>query len=132
MWPGLAKVTAAGPCAEGGRWPRAAASRTEIASISGGSPHRLAPEHDAGLRGARSSSADLEYVGQLRPRRQLVGGRAGGRDARPRSSQSSSSIVSQPIALDEAAFDLAAIDDRRNGVADVLQDVGAEQAVTRR
>ena len=37
--------------------------------------------------------------------------------------------MSQPNALHEAAFDLAAIDQRRNRVADILQKVGAQQTI---
>ena len=48
---------------------------------------------------------------------------------RPFASHSSSSSVSQPSALHEAAFDLPAIDQRRDRIADVFQDVDAQQAI---
>ena len=47
-------------------------------------------------RAARSRNVDVEDRRALRPRRQLVGGRAAGRERARASSHSSSSIVSQP------------------------------------
>ena len=69
------------------RWPNAAtasrsASRTEIASISGGSPTALLPMTTPGCV-ARGRKLDVEHVGHFRPRRQLVGGGAGGGERGP-------------------------------------------------
>ena len=91
---GLSKVTTVAPSPNAATASRSA-SRTEIASISGGSPTALLPHDDAGLRRALEK-VDVEDLGHLRPRRQLVGGRAGRSRAVPASSQSSSSSVSQP------------------------------------
>ena len=88
------------------------ASRTEIASISGGSPTALLPQTTSGSA-ARFRKSTLKLRRHLRPRRQFVGGRAGGRHASLRVPQQL--LDRQPAdALDEAAFDLAAVDDRRN------------------
>src|SRR5262249_34012960 len=87
--------------------------------------HRFAPEDDVRLAGV-PQELDSEIRGHFGPRGQLVRRRAGGGEA--------TVVVPQQLferepahALDEAAFDLAAIDDGRYGIADVLEDVHAPQ-----
>ena len=72
--------------------------------------------------------ADAEVIGHFRPGRQLVGRGAGRGET--------TLVVPEQLlerqpsrALDEAAFDLSAIDHGRQRIADVLQDVDAPQAV---
>ncbi len=88
------------------------ASRTEIASISGGSPTALLPKTTPGSA-ARSRKSTSKIVRHFGPRRQLVSGRAGGGQAALRVPEQF--FQRQPAeALHEAAFDLPAIDQRRN------------------
>ena len=73
---------------------RGSASRTEIASISGGSPTALLPNTTARLGGALEK-ADAEVIGHFRPGRQLVGRRTGRRrddPDRPRAAPRASAI----------------------------------------
>ena len=56
------------------------ASRTEMASISGGSPTALLPKTTPGSV-ARSRKLTSKTSGNFGPGRQLVGGRAGGGQA---------------------------------------------------
>ncbi len=88
---------------------------------------RFAAAHDAGLGGALEER-DAQGGRALAQRRQLVGRRAGGLQVAVLAPDEF--LGRQPAhALDEAAFDLAAIDERRERVADVVQDVGAQQPV---
>ena len=71
---------------------------------------------------------DVKCVGHLRPRWQLVGGRAARGHAAIVIPQEF--LECQPAyPLDKPALHLAPIDDRRNRISDVLEDVGADQTV---
>ena len=103
------------------------ASRTLIASISGGSPTALLPWTTPGSA-ARSRKRDAQIGRALAERRQLVGRGAVRQERAVRVPDQL--LGREPAdALHEAALDLAAIDQRRQRVADVVQDVDAQQPV---
>ena len=115
--PGAAAATA---------WVRA--EKTEMASISGGSPTAL--ERWIGGLGIASALPDRD----LHARRAIVGGRdlVGGRRV---GEQAAARVVDQFLrrqpahALDEAALDLPQVDRRIERVADVVEDVDRDDLV---
>src|ERR1041385_3301248 len=92
--------------------------------------NRLAPEDDALLPGV-AEETDTEVLRHLGPRRQFVSGRARSGEAAVLVPQQL--LERQPShSLYESPFNLAAIDDWRKRLADVLQDVDAADAVVAR
>ena len=95
--------------------------------MRGGSPTALLPQTTFGSA-ARVRKSTLKISGQLGPRAQLVRGSAGGHEA--------AVIVPHQLfegepaeALQEPAFHLTAIDQRRGRVTDILKDVGTQHRV---
>ena len=76
---------------------------------------------------------DVERLGHLGEAGQLVGARRRGREAaarRPRALVPAQVLEGEPASpLDEGALDLAEVDERREAVADVVDDVDAQGAV---
>ena len=125
-WPAHRGPAAAGN-PPGWRWRRRGREKTEIASISGGSPTAL----ERKIVGSRFSFANRLMPEILRPVAaggNLVG--AGGMGAQAPLRIPDQLLAGQPAhALDEAALDLAEVDGRIQRLADVMQDVDARHLV---
>ena len=81
----------------------------------------------------KAFKVDVELLGHLGEARDLVGARGLGVQpaaVRPVALVPAQLLQGQPAgALDEAALDLADVDQRRQAVADVVHDVGPQQPV---